>query len=362
MYAIDARDRQAALDLRSASAASLRARRLLRRRESRRRALQGQALRRRARRAPDRARSRHRHEALGNAHRRSRARPTPSPARRAWSRARSSSATAAPNSGVRGYVSAYDAETGKLVWRFYTVPGDPSQPLRVACARERRRRPGTGKWWKVGGGGTVWDSMAYDPELDLLYVGAGNGSPWARAMRSPGRGDNLYLSSILALNPDTGELVWHYQTTPGDNWDYTATQHMILAELPIDGKPRKVIMQAPKNGFFYVLDRATGEFLSGRAVRTAHLGERTRRERVARSSRRTATTTAASSRCGRRRSATTTGSRWPSIPRPVSSSSRSRNSPAPTRWTRSSSSRRAAGTPRTRSTRTSTCPTAGATS
>jgi glucose dehydrogenase len=120
----------------------------------------------------------------------------------------------------------------------------------------------TGEWWKVGGGGTAWDSMAYDPELDLLYVGTGNGAPWTRVARSPGGGDNLYLSSILAIRPDTGELAWHYQTTPGDNWDYTAVQHMILADLEIGGKPRKVIMQAPKNGFFYVLDRATGELLS----------------------------------------------------------------------------------------------------
>ncbi len=120
----------------------------------------------------------------------------------------------------------------------------------------------TGEWWAGGGGGTVWDSMAYDPDLDTLYVGTGNGSPWARSIRSPGGGDNLYLSSILALDPDTGRLKWHYQVTPGDNWDYTATQHMILADLVIDGKTRKVLMQAPKNGFFYVIDRVTGELLS----------------------------------------------------------------------------------------------------
>ena len=119
-----------------------------------------------------------------------------------------------------------------------------------------------GEWWKVGGGGTAWDSMAYDPELNLLYVGTGNGSPWVRKLRSPGGGDNLYLSSIVALNPSNGELVWYYQTTPGDNWDFTATQHMILADLRIDGKQRQVIMQAPKNGFFYVLDRKTGELIS----------------------------------------------------------------------------------------------------
>ncbi|MBW2414082.1 MAG: PQQ-dependent dehydrogenase, methanol/ethanol family, partial [Deltaproteobacteria bacterium] len=164
--------------------------------------------------------------------------------------------------GVRGYVSAYDADDGELVWRTYTVPGDPSKPFESPALAAAAETWKGGEWWKIGGGGTAWDSMAYDPELDLLYVGTGNGSPWTRHIRSPGGGDNLYLSSILALDPDTGELVWHYQTTPGDNWDFTATQHMVLAELEIDGQPRRVIMQAPKNGFFYVLDRETGEFIS----------------------------------------------------------------------------------------------------
>ena len=163
--------------------------------------------------------------------------------------------------GVRGYVTAYDAETGEQAWRFYTVPGNPADgfendAMRMAAATW------TGEWWKYGGGGTVWDSMAFDPELDLLYVGVGNGSPWDRRVRSPDGGDNLFISSIVALRPDTGEYVWHYQTTPGDQWDYTATQHMILADLVIDGGPRKVLMQAPKNGFFYVLDRASGELIS----------------------------------------------------------------------------------------------------
>ena len=164
--------------------------------------------------------------------------------------------------GVRGYVSAYDANTGKLVWRFYTVPGDPSKPLENAVHQETIKT-WTGEWWTQGGGGTVWDSMAYDPDLDLLYIGVGNGSPWNPAIRSPGGGDNLFLSSIVALKPDTGEYVWHFQTTPGDQWDFTATQHMILADLTIGGQARKVLMQAPKNGFFYVLDRETGEFISG---------------------------------------------------------------------------------------------------
>jgi quinohemoprotein ethanol dehydrogenase len=164
--------------------------------------------------------------------------------------------------GVRGYVSAYDAESGKMVWRFYTVPGDPSQPVESKALEKAMDTWKGGEWWKIGGGGTAWDSMAYDPELNLLYVGTGNGSPWVRKLRSPGGGDNLYLSSIVALNPSNGELVWYYQTTPGDNWDFTATQHMILADLRIDGRLRQVIMQAPKNGFFYVLDRKTGELIS----------------------------------------------------------------------------------------------------
>ncbi|HVR30068.1 MAG TPA: PQQ-dependent dehydrogenase, methanol/ethanol family [Thermoanaerobaculia bacterium] len=163
--------------------------------------------------------------------------------------------------GVRGYVSAYDAATGELVWRFHTVPGDPAEGFESEAMR-KAAATWDGEWWTMGGGGTVWDSMAYDPELDLLYVGTGNGSPWNREVRSPGGGDNLYLSSIVALRPDTGEYVWHYQTTPGDSWDYTATQHIVLADLEIGGEPRRVLLQAPKNGFFYVIDRATGELIS----------------------------------------------------------------------------------------------------
>jgi quinohemoprotein ethanol dehydrogenase len=164
--------------------------------------------------------------------------------------------------GVRGYVSAYDAETGKLAWRFYTVPGDPSKPQENKALEKALPTWKGDAWWKVGGGGTVWDSIVYDPELNLLYVGTGNGSPWNRDIRSPGGGDNLYLCSILAINPDNGELVWHYQTTPADTWDYTSVQPMMLADLNWQGRQRKVIMQAPKNGFFYVLDRATGELLA----------------------------------------------------------------------------------------------------
>jgi alcohol dehydrogenase (cytochrome c)/quinohemoprotein ethanol dehydrogenase len=165
--------------------------------------------------------------------------------------------------GVRGYVSAYDAITGKLVWRFYTVPGNPKDGFENPPL-ERAAKTWHGEWWKYGGGGTVWDSMAYDPQLDILYVGVGNGSPWNHRIRSNAEGDNLFLSSILALKPDTGEYVWHFQSTPAESWDYTATQHIILADLTINGAPRKVVMQAPKNGFFYVLDRVTGEFISGK--------------------------------------------------------------------------------------------------
>ncbi|MGK0221259.1 MAG: quinohemoprotein ethanol dehydrogenase [Limisphaerales bacterium] len=167
--------------------------------------------------------------------------------------------------GVRGYVTAYDAATGAEQWRFYTVPGNPAEPFEHPELAEAAKTWRGGKWWEVGGGGTVWDAMAYDAELNLLYIGVGNGAPWSRYTRSPGGGDNLYLASIVALNPDDGRLAWHYQTTPGDNWDYTAVQQMILADLEIAGEMRQVIMQAPKNGFFYVLDRATGEYISAEA-------------------------------------------------------------------------------------------------
>jgi len=163
---------------------------------------------------------------------------------------------------VRGYISAYDAATGRLAWRFFTVPGDPSKPFEhpeLAMAA----RTWTGDWWKYGGGGTAWDAMAYDPEADLLYVGTGNGGPWDRNFRSPQGGDNLFVASILAIRPDTGRLAWHFQQVPGDQWDYTSTQPMSLADLRIGGRTRKVILQAPKNGFFYVIDRITGQFVSG---------------------------------------------------------------------------------------------------
>jgi len=162
---------------------------------------------------------------------------------------------------VRGFLSAYDAVTGKLAWRFYTVPGDPSKPFENP-ALAAAAKTWTGEWWKMGGGGTPWDAFAYDPVADLMYVGTGNGGPWDRDYRSPGGGDNLYLSCILAIKPDNGKLVWYYQTTPGDSWDYTAVQQITLADIKINGTTRKVLMQAPKNGFFYVLDRITGKLIN----------------------------------------------------------------------------------------------------
>ena len=171
--------------------------------------------------------------------------------------------------GVRGYVGAYDAATGRLVWRFYTVPGDPRKGPDDAASDDimpAAARTWSGKWWRQGGGGTVWDSITYDPELDRVYVGVGNGAPWNRQIRSPGGGDNWFLASILALDRATGRYLWHYQATPGDTWDATATQSMILATLTIDGRPHRVLMQAPKNGFFYVIDRDTGKLLSARNI------------------------------------------------------------------------------------------------
>ena len=168
--------------------------------------------------------------------------------------------------GVRGYVSAYDAETGALRWRFYTVPGDPAAGPDGAASdgiMARALDTWTGEWWRYGGGGTVWDAIVYDARFDQLIVGVGNGSPWNQQIRSPGGGDNWFLSSILALDAQTGAYRWHYQTTPGETWDYTATQPIILADLEIDGEVRPVAMQLPKNGFFYVVDRETGALVSG---------------------------------------------------------------------------------------------------
>jgi quinohemoprotein ethanol dehydrogenase len=163
--------------------------------------------------------------------------------------------------GVRGYISAFDAQTGKMLWRFYTVPGDPSKGFE-SKAMETAAKTWSGEWWKVGGGGTTWEGIVYDPSLDLLYFGTGNPTAWYRTLR--GGGDSLYTASIIAVHAGNGELAWYFQTTPKDNWDFDSTQPLMQADLSINGRMRKVIMQANKNGFFYVLDRATGEFISGK--------------------------------------------------------------------------------------------------
>jgi quinohemoprotein ethanol dehydrogenase len=163
---------------------------------------------------------------------------------------------------TRGYISAYDAESGKLVWRFFTVPGDPFKPFENDVMA-RAAKTWSGEWWKLGGGGAVWDSISFDPKLNLLYFGTGHGGDWNQRKRSLNEGDNLYVASIIALNADTGAYVWHYQATPGDEWNYDAVQQLVLADLDIQGVRRQVIMQANKNGFFYVLDRRTGALISG---------------------------------------------------------------------------------------------------
>lgn len=163
--------------------------------------------------------------------------------------------------GTRGYLSAYDANTGAEAWRFWVVPGNPADGFENADV-ERAAATWSGNWWEVGGGGTPWDSIIYDPVERLVYVGTGNGSPWSHEIRSNGEGDNLYLSSIVALHVDDGSVAWYYQTVPAENFDYTAVQPLMLVDLPINGVLRKLILQAPKNGFFYVLDRVTGELIS----------------------------------------------------------------------------------------------------
>ena len=164
----------------------------------------------------------------------------------------------------RGYVTAFDVNTGKELWKFYMTPGDPSKPFENK-AMEAAAKTWTGEWWKHGGGGSLWDGMAVDPDANLLYVGTGNGNPWALDIRNVkgSRHDNLYVASILAIDMNSGELKWHYQATPGDQWDYDAVQQLLLADLQINGRTRRVVMQANKNGYFYVLDRITGEFISG---------------------------------------------------------------------------------------------------
>ena len=161
---------------------------------------------------------------------------------------------------ARGYVTAYDAETGEQAWRFYIVPGNPADGFEND-AMAMAAKTWTGEWWKFGGGGNAWHALTYDPDFDAVYIGTGNGSPWNQKIRSPEGGDNLFLCSIVALDPDTGEYRWHYQTTPGDTWDYTSTMDMVLADLTIDGREVKALMHAPKNGFFYVIDRENGKLI-----------------------------------------------------------------------------------------------------
>ena len=160
----------------------------------------------------------------------------------------------------RGYVTAYDAETGELAWRFYLVPGDPSKPFEHP-EMEMAAKTWGGEWWKFGGGGTAWNSLVYDEELNSLYIGVGNGAPWPRMIRSPGGGDDLFLTAIVSVDVDSGRMNWYYQTVPGDNWDYSSAMDITLTTMDVDGVERKVLLQAPKNGFFYVIDRETGELL-----------------------------------------------------------------------------------------------------
>ena len=160
----------------------------------------------------------------------------------------------------RGYVTAYDAATGEMAWRFYLVPGDPSQPFEHP-EMELAAKTWGGEWWKMGGGGTAWNSLVYDEELNSLYIGVGNGAPWPRQIRSPGGGDDLFLTAIISVDVESARMNWFYQTVPGDNWDYSSAMDITLSTIEVDGQQRKVLLQAPKNGFFYVIDRETGELL-----------------------------------------------------------------------------------------------------
>jgi quinohemoprotein ethanol dehydrogenase len=162
---------------------------------------------------------------------------------------------------VRGFVDAFDATTGQKAWRFYTVPGDPKKPFENDAMR-KAAPTWSGEWYKMGGGATVWDGMAYDPQANLVYFGTGNGGPWPEVLRGSQGKDNLYVCSIIAVNPDNGEMKWYYQAVPGDSWDYDSVQQLTLADITIAGRLRRVIMQANKNGYFYVIDRLTGEFIS----------------------------------------------------------------------------------------------------
>jgi PQQ-dependent dehydrogenase (methanol/ethanol family) len=162
---------------------------------------------------------------------------------------------------MRGYFDAYNARTGHRAWRFYTVPGNPADGFENDAMRAAAQTWG-GNWWQYGGGGAVWDAAAYDPETNLVFVGTGNAEPWTQIHRGATGLDNLYACTILAVDATTGEYRWHYQVVPNDNWDYDSVQQLMLVDLMMDGSERKAIMQASKNGFYYVLDRVTGAFLS----------------------------------------------------------------------------------------------------
>jgi quinohemoprotein ethanol dehydrogenase len=164
---------------------------------------------------------------------------------------------------VRGYVSAYDRTNGELRWRFFTVPRNPAdgpqdQPHLAAAVKTWNPK----HRWAAGSGGTVWDGMAYDPALHLVYFGTGNAAPYNSYVGGRHTGDQLYAASIVAVHADSGALAWYYQTVPGDRWDFDSTQKLVLADLSVDGRRRQVLMQAAKNGFYYVLDRSSGELLS----------------------------------------------------------------------------------------------------
>ena len=184
------------------------------------------------------------------------------------------------HTNARGYVTAYDAASGKLVWRWWVVPGNPADGFEND-AMKMAAKTWKGEWWKLGGGGNVWNGITYDPEFNQIIMGTGNGAPWNQRIRSPGGGDNLFLCSIVALDADSGEYKWHYQTVPGETWDYNSNMDIVLADLELDGRTVKALMHAPKNGFFYVIDRSNGKLLSaekiGKATWASHVDMETGR-------------------------------------------------------------------------------------
>ena len=181
---------------------------------------------------------------------------------------------------ARGYATAYDADTGDMAWRFWAVPGNPADGFENE-AMEMAAKTWTGEWWKFGGGGNIWHGITYDPEFNTVYIGTGNGSPWNRKVRSPDGGDNLFLCAIVALDADSGEYKWHYQTTPGETWDYNSNMDIVLADIKYGEQTIKALLHAPKNGFFYVINRANGELLSaekfGRVDWASHVDLKTGR-------------------------------------------------------------------------------------